>query len=55
MESATAYDAATRPKALQAATMCEAFQTTAAERADSPALRFKDTDYEITYGEYAET
>jgi long-subunit acyl-CoA synthetase (AMP-forming) len=55
MESATAYDAATRPAALRAATLCEAFQTTAAERADSPALRFKDTDYECTYGEYAET
>ena len=54
MESATAYDAATRPKALQAATMCEAFQTTAAERADAPALKFKDTDYECSYGEYAE-
>ncbi len=54
MESATAYDAATRPKALQAATMCEAFQTTVAERADSPALRFKDTEYECSYGEYAE-
>ncbi len=54
MESATAYDTATRPKALQAATMCEAFQTTVAERADSPALRFKDTDYECSYGEYAE-
>ena len=48
MESATAYDAATRPKALQAATMCEAFQTTAAEHADSPALRFKDTDFECS-------
>jgi long-subunit acyl-CoA synthetase (AMP-forming) len=35
--------------------MCEAFQTTAAEWADSPALRLKGTDYEATFAEYAET
>jgi hypothetical protein len=51
MESATAYDTAPRPEALQAATMCEAFQITVAERADEPALRLKDTDYECTWGE----
>jgi long-chain acyl-CoA synthetase len=34
--------------------MCEAFQVTAAEWADSPALRFKDSDYEASFGEYAE-
>jgi long-subunit acyl-CoA synthetase (AMP-forming) len=33
--------------------MCEAFQATAAERADSPALRLKDTDYEATFADYA--
>jgi long-subunit acyl-CoA synthetase (AMP-forming) len=33
--------------------MCEAFQATAAERPDSPALRLKDTDYEATWAEYA--
>jgi long-subunit acyl-CoA synthetase (AMP-forming) len=43
-----------RPAALSAATMCEAFQITAAERADSPALRLKDTDYEASWSEYAE-
>ncbi len=35
--------------------MCEAFQLTAEERADEPALRLKDTDYEASFGEYAET
>ncbi len=44
-----------RPKALAAETMCEAFQVTAEEWADSPALRFKDSDYEASLGEYAET
>jgi long-subunit acyl-CoA synthetase (AMP-forming) len=44
-----------RPRALSAATMCEAFQITAAERADQPALRLKDSDYEASWGEYAET
>ena len=44
-----------RPRALSAATMCEAFQITAAERAESPALRLKDSDYEASFSEYAET
>jgi long-subunit acyl-CoA synthetase (AMP-forming) len=43
-----------RPAALEAATMCEAFQLTAAEWADSPALRFKDSDYEASWRDYAE-
>jgi long-chain acyl-CoA synthetase len=34
--------------------MCEAFQVTAQEWADSPALRLKDTDYEASWAEYAE-
>jgi long-subunit acyl-CoA synthetase (AMP-forming) len=34
--------------------MCEAFQATAAERPDSPALRLKDTDYEASWADYAE-
>jgi long-subunit acyl-CoA synthetase (AMP-forming) len=46
--------AAARPRALGAATMCEAFQITAAEHADRPALRLKDTDYEVAWREYAE-
>jgi long-chain acyl-CoA synthetase len=43
-----------RPRALSAATMCEAFQVTAAERAGEPALRLKDSEYEASWGEYAE-
>jgi long-subunit acyl-CoA synthetase (AMP-forming) len=35
--------------------MCEAFQITAAEWADSPALRLKDSDYEASFAEFAET
>jgi long-subunit acyl-CoA synthetase (AMP-forming) len=55
MESATATSTAPRPKALKTATMCEAFQVTAQEHAASPALRLKDTDYECSFAEYAET
>jgi long-chain acyl-CoA synthetase len=56
MKPVTTDTAATaRPRALKAATMCEAFQITAAEHADRPALRLKDTDYEASWGEYAET
>ena len=43
-----------RPAALRAATMCEAFQLTAAEWANSPALRFKDSDFEASWRDYAE-
>jgi long-chain acyl-CoA synthetase len=43
-----------RPRALGAATMCEAFQLTAQEWADGPALRLKDTDYEASWADYAE-
>ena len=34
--------------------MCEAFQLTAEEWSASPALRFKDSDYEASWGDYAE-
>ncbi len=34
--------------------MCEAFQWTSEEWAESPALRFKDSDYEASWGDYAE-
>jgi long-subunit acyl-CoA synthetase (AMP-forming) len=34
--------------------MCEAFQVTAEEWIEHPALRFKDSDYEASFGEYAE-
>jgi long-subunit acyl-CoA synthetase (AMP-forming) len=42
------------PRALAAATMCEAFQITAAERADQVALRTIGDGVSITFGEYAE-
>jgi hypothetical protein len=41
MESETA-GASLRPQALEAATLCEAFQTTAAERSSQVALRTPD-------------
>jgi long-subunit acyl-CoA synthetase (AMP-forming) len=43
-----------RPRALGAATMCEAFQLTAADRPDQVALRTIGDGVSITYGEYAE-
>ncbi len=43
-----------RPAALRAETMCEAFQMTAAEWAEGPALRLKDSDYAASWAEYAE-
>jgi long-chain acyl-CoA synthetase len=43
-----------RPRALDAGTMCEAFQLTAAERADQVALRTLGDAASITFGEYAE-
>lgn len=44
---------AARPRALDAATMCEAFQLTAAERLDEVALRTIVDGVSITFGEYA--
>ncbi|HEV7771377.1 MAG TPA: long-chain fatty acid--CoA ligase [Solirubrobacterales bacterium] len=44
-----------RPRALSASTMCEAFQITAEEWADDPALRFKDSDFEASFADYAAT
>ena len=57
MESVDAVGAAADPgpKALGAATLCEAFQTTAAERAEAPALRLKDSEFAASYAEYAAT
>jgi long-chain acyl-CoA synthetase len=43
------------PRGLAAETMCEAFQATAAERPDAPALRLKDSDYAASWGEFAAT
>ncbi len=35
--------------------MCEAFQITAAEQGDKPALRLKDSEYEASWADYADT
>src|SRR3954452_19311992 len=43
-----------RYKALDEDTMCGAFQVTAAERADAAAIRTKDDDLTITWGDYAD-
>jgi long-chain acyl-CoA synthetase len=55
MEGVTAERAVTeRPAALGASTLCEAFQTTASERASAVALRTPGDGTAITFGEYAE-
>jgi long-subunit acyl-CoA synthetase (AMP-forming) len=45
--------AATSPRALRAATVCEAFQLTVSERPDQVALRTVGGEVEITFAEYA--
>jgi long-subunit acyl-CoA synthetase (AMP-forming) len=47
-------DTPPRPRALAAATMCEAFQITAAERSSEVALRTINDAVSITFGEYAD-
>ncbi len=54
MEAATAAGRQERPRALDAATMCEAFQATAADHPDLVALRTPGGATEITWAEYAE-
>ena len=55
MESGTAERVAPeRPAALHAATLCEAFQLTAAERDSQVALRTPGDGVSITFGEYAD-
>src|SRR2546423_6345417 len=46
--------ASERPRALDARTMCEAFQITAAERADQVALRTLGDGVTVTFAQYAE-
>jgi long-chain acyl-CoA synthetase len=43
-----------RPVGLEASTLCEAFQLTAAANPDRVALRLKDGEAELTWGAYAE-
>lgn len=52
--SAAPTHAPPRPPALDAATLCEAFQLTAAERPDQVALRTPGGEVEITFARYAE-
>jgi long-chain acyl-CoA synthetase len=54
MGTETASSAATTPRALDASTMCEAFQITAAEHADLTALRTPGGEVEISWAEYAD-
>ena len=53
MSATTATTRAPRPAALEAATLCEAFQITASERPAEVALRTRDGDWELTWSEYA--
>jgi len=43
-----------RPRALDARTVCEAFQMTVADNPDRPAVRTKDDSFAITWSEYGE-
>jgi len=55
MERATVEQASVeQPAALSATTLCEAFQTTAAERSDAVALRTPGDGVSITWAEYAQ-
>ncbi len=53
VSGATTTAPATRPRALEATSMCEAFQLTAAARRDQVALRTIGDGISITFGEYA--
>ena len=44
-----------RPVGLRASTLCEAFQLTAAAHPDRVALRTRGGDFQLTWGEYAQT
>lgn len=53
-EAPSTQAAPAKPAALGAATMCEAFQTTAAERGDQVALRAFGSEATLTWTRYAE-
>jgi long-chain acyl-CoA synthetase len=53
MESGTTERERAQPRGLEATTMCEAFQITAEDHADRPALRTKGDEFSMTWGEYA--
>ncbi len=54
MESTTAERSTARPKGLDAATACEAFQATMAANPDRGALRDRSGEQSWTWGEYGE-
>jgi long-subunit acyl-CoA synthetase (AMP-forming) len=54
MEQSTTEPVAAGSRALDAATLCEAFQITAAQRPDAIAHRSLDGETEITWAQYAE-
>jgi long-chain acyl-CoA synthetase len=54
VEGTTAERRTERPRALDAATMAEAFQTTVADDGDSVALRTKGDEFSITWAQYGE-
>ena len=54
MEVTTAPEAAYKPRALDAKTIAEAFQLTAEDHADQPAIRTKGDEFSITWLDYAQ-
>lgn len=54
MSTDTAGGSGTRPRALDAATVAEGFQLTAADNAERTAIRTKDDEFSITWAGYAE-
>jgi long-chain acyl-CoA synthetase len=54
VEGTTAERRTDRPRALDAATMAEAFQITVADDGEQVALRTKDDSFSITWAEYGE-
>jgi long-subunit acyl-CoA synthetase (AMP-forming) len=55
MEQATTSRQGGASGVLEATTLCEAFQATAVEYAERPALRLKDTEFECSWAEFAAT
>jgi long-subunit acyl-CoA synthetase (AMP-forming) len=54
MEVSTSERRTAKPPALDASTLAEAFQITARENPDRPAIRTKDDEFSASWGEYAE-
>src|SRR5216110_862391 len=54
MEAGTTERRTEKPAGLDAATACEAFQTTVEANPDRPAIRTKGDDFSCTWGEYGD-